>query len=236
MGARKMVKLKVSETSGVDHPAHLEEGWIVIKSKEPQMPNEAGDDTDFAAVLTQTQADLVAMTAERDAALAKNADLVKAQAPADDAEAFEKSMPEPVRALLKAARDETAEARNELRKANELRKDREFVAKASAWDNLPFSPEDIGPALRQLDDADPVLADTVIKALSSANAQAEAANIFAELGTGTRPDSGDAMARLTKMAKAAVEAGDAATPQQAISDLVAKHPDLYDAYRQEQDN
>ena len=29
---RKMVALKVLETSGVDHPAHLEEGWIVMKS------------------------------------------------------------------------------------------------------------------------------------------------------------------------------------------------------------
>jgi hypothetical protein len=29
---RKMVALKVLETSGVDHPAHLEEGWIVMKN------------------------------------------------------------------------------------------------------------------------------------------------------------------------------------------------------------
>lgn len=29
---RKMVKLNVEETSGVDHPAHLHEGWIVTKA------------------------------------------------------------------------------------------------------------------------------------------------------------------------------------------------------------
>jgi len=31
--ARKMVGLNIEETSGVDHPAHLHEGWLVIKSE-----------------------------------------------------------------------------------------------------------------------------------------------------------------------------------------------------------
>lgn len=31
---RKMVNLKIEETSGVDHPAHLHEGWIVCKSAD----------------------------------------------------------------------------------------------------------------------------------------------------------------------------------------------------------
>jgi len=30
--ATKMVRLAVDETSGVDHPAHLSEGWLVMKS------------------------------------------------------------------------------------------------------------------------------------------------------------------------------------------------------------
>ena len=30
---RKMVGLNIEETSGVDHPAHLHEGWLVIKSE-----------------------------------------------------------------------------------------------------------------------------------------------------------------------------------------------------------
>ncbi len=29
---RKMVNLSIEETSGVDHPAHLHEGWLVMKS------------------------------------------------------------------------------------------------------------------------------------------------------------------------------------------------------------
>ena len=33
--ARKLVKLNIKETSGVDHPAHLTEGWVVMKSASP---------------------------------------------------------------------------------------------------------------------------------------------------------------------------------------------------------
>jgi len=33
--ARKLVKLSIKETSGVDHPAHLHDGWVVMKSASP---------------------------------------------------------------------------------------------------------------------------------------------------------------------------------------------------------
>jgi hypothetical protein len=31
---RKMANLVIEETSGVDHPAHLHEGWLVMKSAD----------------------------------------------------------------------------------------------------------------------------------------------------------------------------------------------------------
>src|SRR4051812_8930558 len=31
---RQLTDLDIGETSGVDHPAHLTEGWLVMKSKE----------------------------------------------------------------------------------------------------------------------------------------------------------------------------------------------------------
>ena len=33
---RKMVNLAIEETSGVDHPAHLSEGWMVMKAAKPE--------------------------------------------------------------------------------------------------------------------------------------------------------------------------------------------------------
>lgn len=160
---------------------------------------------------------------------------VDAEAEEEDEEESEmmKALPTPVRQMINKAREAEISARAELRKEVEARKDREFVAKASAWGNLSIDPSEIGPALRKMAEFDADLADNVIGALASANAQAEAANIFAELGTPARPDSGDAYGRMTKMAKAAVDAGEYKTIEQAISGLVATNPDLYTAYRQE---
>lgn len=265
-----MVKLKVEETSGVDHPAHLEEGWIVIKSKgapvakksmmEEEETEKAGkmpafiqakidareakdededeDDEETMKAMQDEETDFEAMFAkmksERDMYKNKYESFEKKYGAMDDEEdSMEKAMPQPVRAMLEKARNEAETARTALRKEVDARKDSEFVAKASAWGALSVDPKTIGPVLRKMADVDADLTETVMEALSSANAQAEAANIFAELGTSVRPDSGDTMGRITKMAKSAVANGDHKTVEQAISALMVTNPELYDAYRQE---
>ncbi len=40
---RKMVNLAIEETSGVDHPAHLHEGWLVMKAADPDSVVKAMD-------------------------------------------------------------------------------------------------------------------------------------------------------------------------------------------------
>ena len=240
MVARKMVKLKVEETSGVDHPAHLQEGWIVMKAKEPTMASDKSKMDDEAETATDEEVDFEAMfkkmSDERDMYKTKYESMMKSDPEPEDegtGESLVKSMPEAVREMLNKARDEASSAREELRKEVDARNDREYVAKAAAWGNLSINPSDVGPALRKMAEYDADLASSVISALGSANAQAEAANIFAELGTTARPDSGDAYGRMTKMAKAAVANGDHATVEHAISALVISNPEMYEAYRQE---
>lgn len=52
---RKMVNLSIEETSGVDHPAHLHEGWLVMKSAgsdevdKAMTPMKTEDGTEFPA-------------------------------------------------------------------------------------------------------------------------------------------------------------------------------------------
>jgi len=280
MGARKMVKLKVDETSGVDHPAHLEEGWIVMKAankganvsklskkaeemdddeigaeKAKKMPKfiqdkidardddedmdkaedededmdkaDEDEDVDFEAMFAK-------MKSERDLYKGKYEEMEKEHGSSyDEDEEMEKAAPAPVRAMLKKARDEAQTARTALRKEVDARRDRDYVAKAACWTALSIKPEELGRTLRKTADLNAQLAETIIEALASANAQAEAANIFAELGSTARPDSGNAYSRMTKMAKAAVEAGDHKTVEQAISSLIVTHPELYEAYRAE---
>jgi len=40
-----MVNLAIEETSGVDHPAHLHEGWLVMKSADESEVQRVMDET-----------------------------------------------------------------------------------------------------------------------------------------------------------------------------------------------
>ena len=263
---RKMVALKVLETSGVDHPAHLEEGWIVMKSatKEANVSEEVLMDpsleeayiervVELEKALEATQAqmqkmyddsmedeeedededDMVKMSKKK-----KMPDFIqdKIDAREEDEEEDEmmKSLPQPVREMLAKAANEAAYAKEELRKERESRRDEEFVQKAAGWSHLTLDAKDLGPALRRLTDIDENLASQVEKALSAANAQAESASIFDEIGRGSRPDDGSAYAKVESMAKAAVNSGDFKTMEQAVASIVTQNPDLYAAYRAEQ--
>lgn len=248
MGARKMVKLKVVETSGVDHPAHLNEGWVVMKNQDnPDNPegDNVSEETDIVETETP-ETDLVeslVKAQERIAELEEALELEKGKGKkpaflagadeedAEDEEDMMKSVPEAVREMLNKAKADADAVREELRKEREERRDAEFVAKArDNWNLLPIDADEVGKAMRRLTDADASLADTITKALDAANAQAESANIFNEIGTAGRPDSGDAFGKVTTMAKALVAEGKSATVEQAVVDIISADPTLYHEY------
>ncbi len=245
MGARKMVKLKVVETSGVDHPAHLNEGWVVMKHQDPET-TEGAEVSEETEAIEMTEDDVITESlvkaqeriAELEEALevekAKKKPAFLAEAEVEDEEDEEdmmKSVPEAVREMLNKAKVEADDARAELRKEREERRDAEFVAKAqSAWGLLPVDATEVGKAMRRLSDVDAPLAETIAKALDAANAQAESANIFAEIGTAGRPDTGDAYSKVQSMAKSLVAEGKARTVEQAVVDLISDDPTLYQDY------
>lgn len=245
MGARKMVKLKVVETSGVDHPAHLNEGWVVMKHQDPET-TEGAEVSEETEAIEMTEDDVITESlvkaqeriAELEEALevekAKKKPAFLAEAEVEDEEDEEdmmKSVPEAVREMLNKAKVEADDARAELRKEREERRDAEFVAKAqSAWGLLPVDATEVGKAMRRLSDVDAPLAETIAKALDAANAQAESANIFAEIGTAGRPDTGDAYSKVQSMAKSLVADGKASTVEQAVVDLISDDPTLYQDY------
>lgn len=250
---RKMVALKVLETSGVDHPAHLEEGWIVMKNAgttEAKVENTEATPAEpqIESALEEAYIDRIV---ELEKALAaseeKVAEITKAYAEKEEMEeeeeeemdeeetmkALVKSLPEPVREMLKKAEDAASKAQEELRKEREARRDEEFVEKAAGWSHLTLDAKNFGPALRRLTDIDANLAEQVEKALEAANAQSESASIFDEIGRGSRPDESNAYAKVQALAKAAKEAGEFATVEQAVAGIIQKNPDLYAAYRNE---
>ncbi len=270
----QMVNLSVEETSGVDHPAHLHEGWVILKAadetsvtetiaalmsteqREGQMTTESTDATVDAstdelakaqeqietlnATLAEKDEQIAGMLAksedesEEEEAEAEEAEEAEAETEEMTEEALVKSMPEPVREMLEKARNAEAEAREELRKERDAQADREFVAKAGAWKSLSLDAEEFGPMLRQVHDMNETLADIIAKAMDAANAQAESGAIFDEIGKPAPVARGaDAYGHVQSLAKAAVEAGEFATVEQAVSQLVAADPSLYEQYLNE---
>lgn len=259
---RKMVNLAIEETSGVDHPAHLHEGWLVMKSAsesevqrvldkslteedsnmEDMKTTEATEDKvektveeELAAAQARI-AELEAKLAEKEEKPELEVEMAMGQdskEPKKEEEDYMKSAPAPVVKMIEDLRKQAEEATAELRKEREARADAQAVEKAKGWANLNFDAEKVGPALRRLSETDSELAKSIEEVLSSVNAQAESASIFAEIGKSADFKSGNAYERMTTLAKSAVEEGVAKSFEQALADVATKNPDLYSQYLSE---
>jgi len=259
---RKMVNLAIEETSGVDHPAHLHEGWLVMKSAseseiqrvldkslteedsnmEDKKTTEATEDKvektveeELAAAQARI-AELEAKLAEKEEKPELEVEMAMGQdskEPKKEEEDYMKSAPAPVVKMIEDLRKQAEEATAELRKEREARADAQAVEKAKGWANLNFDAEKVGPALRRLSETDSELAKSIEEVLSSVNAQAESASIFAEIGKSADFKSGNAYERMTTLAKSAVEEGVAKSFAQAMADVASKNPDLYSQYLSE---
>lgn len=172
---------------------------------------------------------------------------------ADDQEApVEQSDMQELQEILKAAPEEfrnviegvlkerddalakMAESEDLLRKERDERADAEAVDKArQSFGALGLDPEVVGPALRRVGDINPDLAKALGDVLAAANAKVESADIFTEIGKAGRP-MGSTYEQAEAMAKAAVADGRASTFAQALTDVFASNPDLYQQYSSEQ--
>ena len=265
---RKMANLVIEETSGVDHPAHLHEGWLVMKSadesevqrvldesltEEEIMSENTQTEVTPAATDEQVEAPTTEATAEvekaemtMEEAMKKIADLQaklveletkesedemeKSETVADE---FLKSAPESVVKMIEDFKKQAETATEELRKEREAKADAEAIEKAKGFTHLNLDAEKVGPTLRRLSTVDADLAKSVEEILTSVNAQAESANIFAEIGKSADFTTGDAYGRLTTMAKSLVEEGNAKSFEQAFADVASANPELYVQYRNE---
>ena len=292
--ARKMVSLNIEEASGVDHPAHLHEGWLVIKSdnltsmedllsdlnkeenkpdeslfqkgteEEPMAQDENTDVIDKAKVTTDVDTekavhddedkkkmsynDMMKKIKELEEELDKaNKKLEKMKIKDDEMKKEEqditsliKEAPEPIRKALEEMEKSASDAKKRVAEVEEVlkaertaRADEEAIEKAKAWSYLGLEADKVGPALRKLAEVDSDLAKSVEEALTSVNAQAESANIFAEIGKSANPATGNAYEQLTSLAKSATESKKGVTFEQAFSEAVLANPDLYKQYLSE---
>lgn len=248
-----MVNLNIEETSGVDYPAHLHDGWLVMKAANPSdvqtvlESSVSKEDSVSESIENRLEEALELLTKaeERIAELEEATEEVaeETEAPAEEAPVEEedvmKSLPEPVQKAFETLRKQAEEAQAKadeattvLQKEREAHADAEAIEKARGWSHLSLDAQEVGPALRRLAQIDESLAKSVTEVLESVNAQAESADIFAEIGR-TTGISGNAFSQLESMAKSAVSEGKASTVEQALADLAVAEPSLYAQYLNE---
>jgi hypothetical protein len=244
---KKLVELQIDETSGVDHPAHLYEGWLVRKDSAAVLDEvisaielEAQDNnTNEGMTMSELESTIDAPAEEEVApeAVAEEvvtepemepvAASVASVGDTSDSELVAKELAD----LRKQLDDATAEAAS-LREEREMEKATERVA---GWRILPgVVVEDFAPVLRSLRAAN-LEATTVIENIldSCASALAEA-GVLKELGSDLDETSTDAYDQIEALAKSAVEAGRATSLPEAIGLVAVENPDLYSRYRTEQ--
>jgi len=244
----KLIGMAIEETSGVDHPAHLREGWMVMKSTDLSDLTEVIDQIK-AATATESTEDSMSDAPEIDfeselaKALERIAELEATISPEPEPEPTEddllKSVPESVRKMIvderaaaAAAISKAATFEGELLKERAARADEASIAKAASWQSLALDANEVGPALRKLADIDGDLAKAIETVLEAANAQAESAGIFAEIGKAGRPEGSDAYESLASLAKSASEAN-GTTFEAAFVTVAEQNPELYVRHLQE---
>jgi chromosome segregation ATPase len=248
-----MVNLNIEETSGVDHPAHLSEGWVVMKNATTEDVQETFSEIEESNMTEEQELDQIVelqdalLKAEarieelEKAAKAVHGDMDEDEADKkkkkkmmDEDEDLMKAAPEAVRKMVDDLRAEAEEAMQKAQAATEelakeriAKADAEAVARVKAWESLSLDADEVGPALRKLSEVDADLAKSIEGVLSSVNGQAESANIFAEIGNSNASTGTTAYESLSNLAKAAVEDGSAKTFEQAFVEVATANPDLY---------
>ena len=230
---RKLVDLEIEETSGVDHPAHLYEGWLVRKDSAAVLDEVLTEVRDESQTTDQGE-ETVDLTTTTDApaedVVIDEPEVVIAPAPVlKNDNSPSESVTKELADLRKAFDDVTAEAAS-LREEREMEKATERV---SAWRILPgVVVNDFAPVLRSLRGANAEATAVVEEILDGCAAALSEAGVLKELGNDL-DSSTDAYEQIEALAKSAVEAGRARNQPEAIGLVALENPDLYNRYRSE---
>ena len=211
----KLADLDIRETSGVDYPAHLHEGWLVIKSaadsdadtdegENPEMELDVTEETVVEEAVAEEPTPVAASVAGPDEELRKElTDLRKELAGM-------------------RAEKERIEAEAELAKA---------VETAGEFAILPeVDVNEFGALLVDLRKSAPEAAEKIESVLkASARALAEA-GVLKEVGADAVEETRDAWGKIESLANDLVASGEAPSFAKAVSLVATRDKDLYNTY------
>jgi hypothetical protein len=205
----KLADLMVKETSGVDHPAHLHEGWLVMKSEDMD-----------SALLEVINAD---ETKENpvDLEVTENAQPEVEKAVETD-DVIRKELSDLRKQLDDIRKEKEAlEAVRALEKATEI---------AKAWEVLPeLDATEFAPVLCALRAALPNEAEVIEKVLTASARAFGEAGVLAEIGTTAKAEN-DAWATIQAQAQQLVIEGKASDFAKAVTLIATTNKDLYNQY------
>ena len=231
--ATKLTELTIKETSGVDHPAHLHEGWMVMKSE---------DDLDTALnqiIEPDSQENTVELNATPEVEEATEEATEVAPAEQVEATPVAASVDGPdeteVQKELTDLRKELELAKEAHRELIEERKLEKAASAAHQWAILPgLNPVDFAKVLVRLRAADQEVAKEVEAILSASSVALSEAGVFTELGAeGDEDGAMDAFGRIEKAAQALVDSGEATSVAKGIALITERNPELYNDYLNE---
>jgi hypothetical protein len=212
--ATQMVQPTIAELSGVDHPAHLTEGWLVLKDASPATakllrdaeliakgidPSTVRDPqgSDKTMPLTDEQRAALAPEAAayikslENAATATSVTKSAAAASDHDQEAFEKAiagLPEASREMFRKQQRETADAKAMAKGLYDAAQDTHFENMAKSLVHLPGvdteGANNFAKSLRKSAESNPAAFEDVFRVLKAADSAIEQSGFYKEIGTG----------------------------------------------------
>ena len=222
----KLTELTIKETSGVDHPAHLHEGWMVMKTDD-------GLDSSLDQIITdKLQENIVELQATPE--VEEVMDEVTEELPTVEVTEVAASVdgPDLVAKELTDLRKEIALV-TEANKALVLERELEKAAtSAHQWAILPgLNPIEFAKVLVQLRSLDSKVAETVEEILTKSSVALSEAGVFTELGSDGGEDSSvDAYGQIMAKAHSMVDGGEVSSLSKAISVVAKTEPHLYAEY------
>lgn len=203
----KLAELVVNETSGVDHPAHLHEGWLVIKSA-----TEQGDDENVELAVNENEQEVTVVEETPVAASVDGPDME-------------------LRKELTDLRKELSAMRVEKERLEAERENSAAVEKCAEWASLPGVGEEFAATLVTLRKSLPIEAAAVEAVLDAAAVAMSEAGVLKELGTDSDDTApADAWSRVQSLANDMVAAGEAPSFAKAVTLVASRDADLYNQY------
>lgn len=212
----KLADLGINETSGVDHPAHLHEGWMVMKSVDELIDALQAEETTTTIPGEGGQVDIEIETKTEEAPV--------------EQEDIRKEVTD-----LRKALDAITKRNAELEATMKAREEEALLSKASeralGWANVPgLDPSTFGETLHNLRKVAPEIAEAVEKVLDATSVAMTEAGILKEVGSANAPEAGDAWSMIQGRANDLVANGTVANFAKAVAAVAEADPDLYTRY------